>query len=64
MLADTAMNPEDGDYVVCVLPEHGVAGMRYREQDGEKWLECDDGRVDLDKCILKGVIVEKTVKMK
>lgn len=64
MLADPSLQPGDGDYVVGIMPEYGIVAMRYREQDSKCWVECDDGQADLDQCEIKGVIVEKTVKMK
>lgn len=62
VLADGGVKPKDGDYVVGFLPEYGDVAMRYKESGGRSWVECNDGKVEMDQCTLKGVIVHKTVK--
>ncbi|MDO8473809.1 MAG: hypothetical protein Q7T05_08365 [Dehalococcoidia bacterium] len=64
VLADTTVEPNDGDYVVGYMSEYGDVAMRYREQGDQSWVECNDGRAGLDQCNIKGVIVERTVKFR
>ncbi|MEW6034435.1 MAG: hypothetical protein AB1603_06245 [Chloroflexota bacterium] len=64
VLADSRLTPRDGDYVVGLMKEYGAVAMRYREQGGKRWVECNDGKADLSECTIKGVIVEKTVKFR
>lgn len=61
-LAEVDRKPKNGDYVIGFMEEYGDVAIRYREQGPERWVECNDGRADLDKCTIKGVIVQKTVK--
>lgn len=62
VMADSGVKAKDGDYVVGYIPEYGDVAMRYKEHGGRSWVECNDGRVELGQCTLKGVIVQKTVK--
>jgi len=49
----------DGDIVICLLDGH-IAIKRYKERNGNKWLECNSGRIpDGNTCEIKAVALER-----
>jgi hypothetical protein len=63
VFVDRDLSPRNGDIVLCFMDGRNVF-KRYREADGNKWLENRHGKVGFDDCELRGVVFERTEKMR
>ena len=64
VFVDMDIAPEDGDLVLCTV-DGKIAIKRYREVNGERWLENRYGRVEIEsEADIKGVVIEKNIKVR
>jgi len=58
LIVDTALSPQNGDLIVCIM-ENEASVKRFKEDEqGNKWLENNNGKYQPEDVYIHGVVVE------
>jgi transcriptional regulator with XRE-family HTH domain len=60
---DIDLSPQDGDIVIASIGDK-IMAKRFRENSRRKWLESCDDRIDAGDCVIHGVVIELSKRLK
>jgi len=63
VIVDTALEPQNGDLVICII-NNEASVKRFRETDSGKYLETNHNRIQPENVHIHGVVIEVNRKMR
>ena len=63
LFVDPDLKPKNNDLIVCRV-DGKLQIKRYRDLGGHIWIENRYGIIKPDECVIKGVVIEKNIKMR